>query len=106
MLRSYTTHMPKFKGFTDSETFTQLPDPLFHQLLKEIDGAAELKVTLYFLWRVAHMEGPFRTLSKMDFDVKELGLSAEEIKLGLEKAVQRGSDGFKGGHFFGLAQAG
>src|SRR5436190_5291595 len=83
--------MTKFKSFTDSETFTQLPDPLFHQLLKEIDNVAELKTTLYFLWRVAHMEGPFRALSKMDFDVKELGLSAEEIKLGLEKAVQRGS---------------
>lgn len=83
--------MAKFKGFTDSETFTQLPDAFFHQLLKEIDDAAELKVTLYILWRVAHMDGPFRALSKMDFDVKELGLSAEAIKLGLEKAVKHGS---------------
>jgi DNA replication protein len=83
--------MTKFKGFTDSETFTQVPDSLFHQLLKEIDDAAELKVTLYFLWRVEHMDSPFRALSKMDFDVKELGLGAEEIKLGLEKAVKRGS---------------
>ena len=91
MLRPYTTYMSKFKGFTDSETFTQLPDSFFHQLIKEIDDAAELKVTLYCLWRVAHMDGPFRALSKMDFDVKELGLSAEAIKLGLEKAVKRGS---------------
>ena len=83
--------MSKFKGFTDSETFTQLPDGFFHQLLKEIDDAAELKVTLYFLWRVEHMDGPFRVLSKMDFDVKELGLAADEIKSGLEKAVKRRS---------------
>jgi DnaD/phage-associated family protein len=83
--------MNKFKGFTDSETFTQLPDKFFHQLLKEIDDPAELKVTLYFLWRVEHMDSPFRALSKMDFNVKELGLSADEIKLGLEKAVKRGS---------------
>ncbi|NWG06525.1 MAG: DnaD domain protein [Chloroflexi bacterium] len=83
--------MNKFKGFTDSETFTQLPDKFFHQLLKEIDDPAELKVTLYFLWRVEHMDGPFRALSKMDFDVKALGLSADEIKQGLEKAVKRGS---------------
>jgi len=83
--------MMKFKGFSDSETFTQLPDSVFHQLLKEIDDAAELKVTLYILWRVAHMDGPFRALSKMDFDVKELGLSADGIKLGLDKAVKRGS---------------
>ena len=83
--------MTKFKGFTDSETFTQLPDGFFRQLLNEIDDAAELKVTLYCLWRVAHMDGTFRTLSKMDFDVKELGLSADGIKLGLDKAVKRGS---------------
>ena len=83
--------MNKFKGFTDTETFTQLPDTFFHRLLKEIDDAAELKVTLYLVWRVEHMESPFRALSKMDFSVKELGLSAEEIKTGLEKAVKRGS---------------
>lgn len=83
--------MSKFKGFTDSETFTQLPDKFFHELLKEIDDVAELKVTAYFLWRAEHMDGPFRALSRMDFDVKELGLSADEIKRGLEKAVKRGS---------------
>lgn len=82
--------MPKFKGFTDSETFTKLPNAFFHQLLNKIDDAAELKVTLYILWRVAHMDGPFRALSKMDFDVKDLGLSADEIKFGLEKAIKRG----------------
>ena len=91
MLRPYENNMNKFKGFTDSETFTFIPDKFFQQLLKEINDAAELKVTLYFLWRVEHMDSPFRTLSKMDFDVKALGLSADEIKNGLEKAVKRGS---------------
>ena len=83
--------MPSFKGFTDTETFTQLPDKFFHQLLKEIKDADELKVTLFLLWRVEHADGPFRALSKMDFDVKELGLAAAEITRGLEKAVKRGS---------------
>ena len=83
--------MNKFKGFTDSETFTSLPDKFFHELLKEVDDVAELKVTSYFLWRVEHMDSPFRALTKMDFGVKELGLGAEEIKRGLEKAVKRGS---------------
>ena len=83
--------MTKFKGFTDSETFTQLPDSFFQQLVKEIDDTAELKITLYILWRVAHMDGPFRALMQTDLDAKELGLTAEEIKLGLEKAVKRGS---------------
>ncbi|HEU0295152.1 MAG TPA: DnaD domain protein [Anaerolineales bacterium] len=91
MLRPYGNQMNIFKGFTDSETFTQLPDSFFHQLLKEIKDVDELKVTSYFLWRAEHMEGPFRALNKMDFDVKELGLSAQEIKSGLEKAVRRGS---------------
>ncbi len=81
----------KFRGFTDSETFTQLPDGFFHHLLKDIHDADELKVTMYFLFRVEHMDSPFRTLSKMDFEVKELGLGAAEIKSGLEKAVKRGS---------------
>jgi len=83
--------MPKFKGFTDSETFTQLPDGFFHHLLNEIDDAAELKITVHFLWRVEHIEGPFKALCETDFDVKTLGLNAEGIKLGLEKAVTRGS---------------
>ena len=83
--------MSKFKGFTDSETFTQLPNTFFHQLLNQIDDVAELKVTLYMLWRVEYMEGPFHVLNKMDFDVKELGLAAEEITRGLEKAAKRGS---------------
>ena len=83
--------MTTFRGFTDSETFTQLPDSLFHQLLKDIKDADELKVTLYFLWRAEKMDGPFRALSKMDFDVKELGLAADEITRGLEKAVKRRS---------------
>src|SRR5687767_15696558 len=83
--------MANFKGFTDSETFSQLPNTFFHQLINQIDDIAELKVTLYMLWHVDHMDGPFRALSKLDFDVKELGLSAEEITYGLEKALKRGS---------------
>ena len=83
--------MKHFKGFTDSESFTQLPDTFFHQLLNQIDDTAELKVTLYCLWRVEHMDGPLRALQESDFNEKELGLSANEIRPGLEKAVKRGS---------------
>jgi DNA replication protein len=80
-----------FKGFSDSESFTQLPDTFFQKLLAEIDDLAELKVTLFFLWRVQHLEGPFRALCQTDFEEKALGLSAEQVVAGLEKAVQRGS---------------
>jgi DnaD/phage-associated family protein len=83
--------MKIFKGFSDSESFTQLPDTFFHQLLNQIDDVSELKVTLYFLWRAEHMDGPFRALQESDFRSKELGLPSEEIRSGLEKAVERGS---------------
>ena len=80
-----------FSGFSDSESFIQLPDTFFQQLLAEIDDPAELKVTLFFLWQVQHMEGPFRALCQTDFEEKALGLSADEVAAGLESAVQRGS---------------
>jgi DNA replication protein len=80
-----------FKGFTDSESFTQLPNVFFQQLLAEIDDPAELKVTLFFLWQVQHMEGSYRALYQADFEEKVLGLPVEEIAVGLENAVQRGS---------------
>ena len=83
--------MQNFKGFTDSETFTQLPDSFFHQLLNEIKDADELKVTLYTIWRIEHIDGPFRSLCQTDFEADGLGLSADEIASGLAKAVKRGS---------------
>ncbi len=83
--------MNKFKGFTASESFSVIPDTFFHQLLQQIEDVAELKVTLYLIWRIEHMDGPFRALNNMDFDGKDLGLTAEEITSGLEKAVERGT---------------
>jgi DnaD/phage-associated family protein len=83
--------MKTFKGFTNSETFTSVPDSLFRRLLKEIESADELKVTLYALWRFEHMEGPFKALAEADFATRELGLSVAEIRTGLEEAVGRGS---------------
>ncbi len=83
--------MKKFKGFSDSETFTQLPDAFFHNLLKEITEAAELKVTLYFLWRTQKMEGASHALRETDFDPKSLGLAADGVRQGLEQAVLRGT---------------
>lgn len=82
--------MTNFKGFTSSETFTQIPDALFH-LLNEIGDAAELKVTLYAIWRIEHIEGNFRALCETDFDAKSLGMDVKKIKLGLEKSVKRGT---------------
>ncbi len=84
-------NMEKFKGFTDSETFTELPDSFFRQLLNEITDTDELKVTLYAIWRIGHMDGPFHAMCQTDFDAKDLGLAADEVVSGLGKAVERGT---------------
>jgi len=82
--------MTRFSGFTPNETFSQLPDGFFH-LLKEIGDLAELKVTLYALWRVQHMEGSLHALREKDFEAGALGLDVQEMQLGLKKAVERGT---------------
>jgi len=78
--------MKKFSGFTDSETFTQIPDSFFRQLLDEITDADELKVTLYALWRFEHMEGRVRFLRAEDF----AGCVPDPVPA-LEKAAARGT---------------
>ncbi len=83
--------MTPFRGFTDTEAFTKLPDSFFHQLLNEITDAGELKIILFALWRMEHMDGPFHALCETDFDANNLGLPEDEIRSGLDKAVQRGS---------------
>jgi DNA replication protein len=90
MRRPYKPIMPNFNGFTSSETFTQIPDSLFH-LLKEIEDVAELKITLYAIWRIEHIEGNFHALAEKDFEAESLGLDVKKIKHGLKKSVERGT---------------
>jgi len=80
--------MKKFPGFSEKETFTQLPDSLFRNLA-DFDDLNEIKILLYALWRVAHMEGPFHALSPEDFE--PLGMSEDELRSGLDKTVSRGT---------------
>ena len=75
--------MNKFTGFTSSETFTQIPDS-FLRLINEIDDVAELKITLYAIYRIEHIEGNFRGLGEADFSEGILGLSVEQIQLGFD----------------------
>ena len=78
--------MAKFQGFTDKESFTQIPDSFFRHLLAEIDDTDELKVTLYAIWRIENMEGRVRFLRADDF-----AECVPDPDVPLEKAVQRGS---------------
>lgn len=81
--------MTPFPGFTSSETFTQVPDS-FIKMMNEIQDVTELKVTLYAIWRIEHMEGNFRAMCETDFEEEALGLKIDEIRRGLGKAVERG----------------
>ena len=82
--------MNNFNGFTSSETFTQVPDS-FIRMMNEIEDIAELKVTLYAIWRIEHIEGNFRALCETDFETESLGLSVDEIQRGLGKCLERGT---------------
>jgi DnaD/phage-associated family protein len=77
--------------FTGNDPTTPLPDAFFQRLLREITALDELKVTLYALWRIGHMEGVFKGLPEVDFDASQMGLAAEDVQSGLEAAVERGT---------------
>jgi DnaD/phage-associated family protein len=82
--------MGRFRGFTDAESFTDLPDSFFEELLRGIHDQAELKVSLYALWRTSREEGEYRALRRDDFSETVLGLPAGEIEAGLGKSVESG----------------
>ncbi len=78
--------MRKFSGFTSDETFTQIPDSFFRDILPNITDAEELRVTLHALWRIANMEGRVHVLRMEDFT----GLVPDPGPA-LEKAAARGT---------------
>lgn len=83
-----------FKGFGGQETFTRVPDTFFQQLLGQIESLAELKVTLYFIWRMSIMENKSRSLTLAEISADEtfmIGLDEKSLVHGLTLAVERGS---------------
>ncbi len=80
--------MTEFKGFSDSESFTKLPDSFFGQLLSEITDVDELKVTLLAL---RTLDGGVRALRDRDLGNQVLGLTAPQIRAGLQKTLKRGT---------------
>jgi DnaD/phage-associated family protein len=78
--------MKKFQGFSNSETFTPIPDSFFRHLLNGMDDRDELKVTLYALWRIGNMEGRVHYLREQDFSA-----CLPAPGPALAKAVERGS---------------
>jgi DNA replication protein len=84
-----------FKGFTSRTLhLTPIPGQFFNDLLPAIDHLGELKLTLYFFWRLDRMAGDFRYLRRLDFAQDELfmqGLSGDpaQAQILLDESLQR-----------------
>ncbi len=95
--------MHSSNGFSDSGRPTSIPEDLFTRLLPLIDDLNEFKLTLYFFWRMAGMEGQYRAVSLAELSEDATLLAALENLAGLEtalaKAVARGSLLLAGGYY-------
>lgn len=85
--------MAGFKGFPEGKT-RQIPLPVgfFRDLLPQIDHLNELKVIVYFFYRLETLEGGFRFISRADFEADEgfisgLGSSRSNALEALEEAL-------------------
>lgn len=87
--------MAPFVGFPSGKVhMTPVPDQFFSELLPEINHLGEMKVTLYAIWFLDHLEAPVRFLRTADFagDARLMkGLGADGLADALERAVQRGT---------------
>jgi len=87
--------MPSFVGFPSGKIhLTPIPEPFFSELLPEINHLGEMKVTLYAIWFLDHLEAPVRYLKYADFAGEEKlvrGLEPDGLRDALERAVQRGT---------------
>ena len=87
--------MNKFQGFPSGGVhFTRVPEPLFNDLLPQINHLGELKVTLYGLWRLDRMEGSSRYLKERDFlddfnFMAGMGDTPEDAEEALLEALRR-----------------
>ena len=90
----------EFSGFPKGAQYTPVPNPLFGPLLEAIDDTAELKCTLRTIWLLHRKKGfpRYVTAGELLADrVLIIGLqgdgvpSREAIRLGMKKAVNRGS---------------
>ncbi len=87
-----------FTGFPQNVRHTPTPDPLFNNLLAEIEDLGELKVTLRAVWLLAQKRGAFQSLTEAELchdptlrlALKSLGGNPRErISRALAQAVAR-----------------
>jgi DNA replication protein len=89
-----------FKGFPEGKIqLTRLPSQLIQELLPDMHHLDELRLVLYFFWRIEYQEGVFRFLNRKDFLEDDQFISSLDPQFGdsnktlddaLSRAVQRG----------------
>lgn len=99
--RVFSQIMSNFPGFSEKNSKEiSIPEAFFREVIPHIDHLGELKVSLYFFWRLNQMEGAFLYLQEDQFKKDEkliasLGATPEQalknLEISLEKAVQRGT---------------
>ncbi len=91
--------MRNFSGFPARMKYTPIPNLFFSSLLPQIQDLVELKVTLHVFWALFQKKGypRFITFSELLNDqqlissLKVNGSPAEELRRGLQAAVDRGT---------------
>ena len=85
--------MERFPGFPDGKlALTPVPEVFFNELLPNINHIGELKITLYFFWRLSRMEGSFRYLRLSDIlEDRQLINSFEKTEIDLADALELAS---------------
>jgi len=88
----------KFSGFPSGKlAFIRLPELIFTEIMPNIQSLEELKILLYFFWRMEKAEGTFRYLTKQDFleDARFMAGLVEtpsEVENILDKGLQQCMD--------------
>ena len=87
--------MSLFTGFPEGKAhLLPIPEVFFSQLLPQIDHLGELKLTLYFFWRLNQMEGAFRFLRGIDLSqdqkfLTSMGATRDESLIAVDEALNR-----------------
>ncbi len=92
--------MDNFEGFSEKKGLSiSLPEGFYRDLLPLINDLEELKIILYFFWRLGHLEGAIRFINHKDL-MKDENLSKiinanpetsyQKIKQAIKKTVDHG----------------
>lgn len=79
-----------FEGFRSGDESTPVPERFLSELLPEIKDEAELRLSLYLLWRLQRLPGYPRAIREPEL-VGEAPVAGPESRRGLALALRRGT---------------